>query len=222
MSKNTKNLTAVVTAGEGGRFRAVASTGSIDRDGEVIVPGAFAASRPLPDTVPVHLGHPTNPGSGASTLVGRARPFYEGGRLMIDGWFTSTTAGQTARQLVAEGVLDSVSVMFTDAKRESRDGIVHIVSAELLSVDLVSIPSNRDALVISARAMDLAGAGTLGKAIRLATAETQAAVAVAFARAEAREARALLRKASSTTETPDRTYQRSGFTVSTAEHNGSK
>lgn len=208
----TKSIAATLKGGEGGTFTAVASTASKDRDGEVIDAGAF---NPLPATVPVHMGHPTTPGAGASTLIGRARPFYQGGQLMIEGWFATTDAAQVARALVAEGILDAVSVMFIGARRESRQGVVHITDGELISVDLVSIPSNRDALVVSARALNLAGVCALGRAVAVTTAEARAAAAVALAVAEVAEGRALLRGSRSKSVTHDG-FTRDGFTPSTA------
>ena len=91
-------LSAKVTRTDAGGFVAVASTASVDRDGEVILPGAF---NPLPASLPVHINHTAN----VRDLVARARPYYEGGRLMIEARFASTSAAQDARTLVTEGIL---------------------------------------------------------------------------------------------------------------------
>ena len=169
-------LSAKVTRTDAGGFVAVASTASVDRDGEVILPGAF---NPLPASLPVHINHTAN----VRDLVARARPYYEGGRLMIEARFASTSAAQDARTLVTEGILDSVSVVFFAAKKEQRAGVPTIVSGELLAVDLVTIPSNRDALVMSSRSFRA----------HAATARTVSADALmALARAEVREARRLM------------------------------
>lgn len=53
--------------------------------------------------------------------------------------------------MVAEGTIDSMSVVFASPTRRTVKGVPTVVSAELLAVDFVSIPSNRDARVISVR-----------------------------------------------------------------------
>ena len=76
-----------------------------------------------------------------------------------------------------------MSVVFFAAKKEQRAGVPTIVSGELLAVDLVTIPSNRDALVMSSRSFRA----------HAATARTVSADALmALARAEVREARRLI------------------------------
>src|SRR5688572_15205731 len=96
---------ALITEREPGGFTAIASTGTLDRDGEVISPGAL---NPLPNSIPVHLDHTTT----AENVIARARPYYDGPRLMIDATFGSGPKSQEARQKVAEGLIDSVSIVF--------------------------------------------------------------------------------------------------------------
>ncbi len=175
-------LNAKVTRTDSGGFVAVASTDSVDRDGEVIAPGAF---NPLPASLPVHMNHSMN----VRDLVARARPYYQGGRLMIEARFASTTAAQEARTLVTEGILDSVSVVFYAAKKEQRAGVPTIVTGELLAVDLVSIPSNRDALVMSSRSYT-----SDARSIAAQARSVSADALLALARVEIREARRLLAK----------------------------
>lgn len=131
------------SSGDNGGFVAIASTGSVDRDGEIVAPGAF---RPLPDSVPVHMGHTMRP----DDVVARARPFYDGDVLKVEAWFGSDNASQVARQKVTDGTLNSLSIVFV-GKKLDRQGTAVVTSGELLAVDLVSIPSNRDALVLSSR-----------------------------------------------------------------------
>ncbi len=127
---------------DSGAFTAIASMPTLDRDREVILKGAFL---PLPDTIPVHFGHDFN------DPVGRARPRYDGEALLVDGWFGRSARAQEVRQMTVDGILGHVSVGFMDSKKEMRDGIQTIVSGELLEVSLVSIPSNREAAVLSVR-----------------------------------------------------------------------
>ena len=164
-----------------GGFLAVASTDSLDRDGEVIAPGAF---NPLPDSIPCHLDHLTT----ASNVVARGLPYYDTeGRLMINASFGSGPGAQEARQKVAEGLVDSVSIVFLPRRWEDRDGVRTLVAGELLACDLVSVPSNRDARILAARSF-----GAYSARGRL-LAEAQAEALLALAEVEIAEARAVLR-----------------------------
>lgn len=127
-----------------GEFDIVMSTDSLDRDGEVVVKGAF---EPLPESIPVHAFHDFN------DPVGRVTPSYDdAGRLVGRGYFASTARAQEIRQLVTDGVIGHTSVGFMAADRgEAEDGTPQVKSAELLEVSFVSIPSNRDATVLAAK-----------------------------------------------------------------------
>lgn len=126
-----------------GEFEIVMSTDSVDRDGEIIVKGAFD---PLPESIPVHAFH------DFSDPIGRATPAYnENGQLIGRGFFASTPRAQEMRQLVADGVIGHTSVGFMAAERDMKDGLPHILAAELLEVSFVSVPSNRDAAVLMAK-----------------------------------------------------------------------
>lgn len=133
----------VKSADDRGNFEVVASTDSKDRDGEVIIPGAFL---PLPEDVPIHAFH------DFSNPVGRGVPRYHGNQLLVTGKFASTARAQEIRALVMDGVIKHTSVGFMEPTREHRDGVTHITKAELLEVSFCSISSNRDARVLAARA----------------------------------------------------------------------
>lgn len=170
-------ISARITEADSGSFTAVASTGNKDRDGEIIVPGAFT----LPPSVPVHLDHDMR----ASNVVARARPYYRGGRLMIDATFGSDEHAQGARRKVSEGLIDSVSVVFLPTEKRDVKGVPTIFRAELLAVDLVSIPSNSDARILSSR--------SLQRAMSLTTADARAEALLALAEVEIATAKAVLR-----------------------------
>lgn len=127
-----------------GEFEIVMSTDSLDRDGEVIVKGAF---EPLPESIPVHAFH------DFSDPIGRAVPGYDDeGRLVGRGFFASTPRAQEMRQLVSDGVIAHTSVGFMAADRiAGEDGTPYIKNAELLEVSFVSVPSNRDAAVLAVK-----------------------------------------------------------------------
>lgn len=129
-----------------GSFEATISAPSIDRDGEVIDAGAFD---PLPASIPIladHLGE-------VRSLVGRAVPYYEGETLKAKGSFASHEFAQYVRGLLTEAMLDTMSVGFMPPKRTIIEGTPHITKSELLEASFVVIPSNRDALVNTAKAM---------------------------------------------------------------------
>jgi HK97 family phage prohead protease len=128
-----------------GAFEAVVSNESLDRDGEVVARGAF---NPLPASVPIHVDHKMT----SEGLVGSGRPFYDaGGVLKVAGVFAGTPRAQVIRQLVVEGHLSSMSVGFHAATFKDVGGVRNIVKAELLEVSFVSVPSNREARVLTAR-----------------------------------------------------------------------
>ena len=187
--KSAGALAAEVVAADSGSFVAVASTGDIDRDGERIIPGCFT---PLPDSVPVHLGHDLRP----ENVVARAVPRYVGNELRIDARFGSGEASQKARRLLAEGLIDSVSIVFRGLQWRDVGGVRTCTRGELLAVDLVSIPSQANARVLSVR-----GVGsnpTVADARRLA-----GQALLAAARAELTDARRVLKSSD-----PRGTYRR--------------
>ncbi len=141
-----RSLRAKIASVDAGGWTAVASAPTLDRDGEVIAAGAF---EPLPATVPVHLNHELR----VEALVGRAVPRYQGGKLIIDGVFAGTELAASTRQLVLDGTLTTMSVVFIGSQRKTIDQVPTITRAELVAVDFVSIPSNRDAVVLSARSL---------------------------------------------------------------------
>jgi HK97 family phage prohead protease len=138
----------VKDAGEGkghGEFEAILSAPTLDRDGEVVAPKAFD---PLPESIVIHVDH----AFGVKTAVARAVPRYEGDLLLARGFFGSDPDSQAVRQKVKDGIITTMSVGFMNAKREDVDGVPHVIKGELLEASFVSVPSNREALVLAAKA----------------------------------------------------------------------
>lgn len=132
--------------GEGnGEFEVILSAPTLDRDGEIIDKGAFD---PLPADIAIHVDHDMT----TRGIVGRARPFYDGDVLKASGFYASTPRAQEIRTLVREQVVRTMSVGFMSAERTDKDGVPHITSGELLEASFVSVPSNREALVLAAKA----------------------------------------------------------------------
>jgi HK97 family phage prohead protease len=141
----------VETDSPNGAFEVVLSAATLDRDGEIIDSRAFD---PLPDHVPFDIDH----GMTVQTTVGSGQPYYaEDGSLRVKGTFASTPLAQEVRTLVAEGHIRTTSVTFMAAERENDEkSIPHVTRAELLNGTFTPVPSNREAVVLSAKALDAA------------------------------------------------------------------
>lgn len=128
-----------------GEFEAILSVPTLDRDGEVIDAKAFD---PLPvDGIVIHKDHIFS----VDTAVAWAGVSYEGDQLKARGYFSSDADSQVVRGKVREGIVRTMSVGFMDATRKSVDGTPHITQGELLEASFVSVPSNREATILSAK-----------------------------------------------------------------------
>jgi hypothetical protein len=156
-----------------GTFSLILSTSDVDRDGEIVAPGAF---EPLPDHIAMDIDH----GMSVATTVASGRPYYDPeGNLRVDGTFASTELGQNTRTLVREGHVRTASVaMIPSKKSKDEDGTTRIVKADLLNGAFTPVPSNRSAMVLSAKsaAKVLDGVDTLLKAGARNSAGDQAVV----------------------------------------------
>lgn len=130
-----------------GGFDVILSTPTLDRDGEVIDAKVF---EPLPDHITFDIDH----GMSTATTVGSGTPFYDGDVLRVKGTYSSIPRAQEVRTLVREGHIRTTSVAFMGAVREEKDGVPHIVKAELLNGAFVPIPSNRESVVLSAKSYE--------------------------------------------------------------------
>lgn len=142
-----------------GEFDVILSAPTLDRDGEVVDAKIF---EPLPDHITFDIDH----GMTTATTVGSGKPEYlPDGRLRVKGTYSSIPRAQEVRTLVREGHIRTTSVAFMGAVREEKDGIPHIVKAELLNGAFVPIPSNRESVVLSAKSFaEKAGApGWIGR-----------------------------------------------------------
>jgi hypothetical protein len=127
-----------------GEFDVILSAPTLDRDGEVLDAKIF---EPLPDHITFDIDH----GMSTATTVGSGKPFYDGDVLRVKGTYSSIPRAQEVRTLVREGHIRTTSVAFMGAVREEKDGIPHVVKAELLNGAFVPIPSNRESVVLSAK-----------------------------------------------------------------------
>jgi hypothetical protein len=138
---HVKDLDSTAPTGE---FEVILSAPTLDRDNEIIDGHAFD---PLPDHITFDVDH----GMTTSTTVGSGQPYYDGDTLKVKGAFSSIPRAQEVRALVAEGHIRTTSVAYMGARTELKDGVRHIVKAELLNGAFVAVPSNRQAVVLGAK-----------------------------------------------------------------------
>jgi HK97 family phage prohead protease len=142
-------LTLAVKALDGdsptGDFEAILSVEVKDREGETVKAGAL---NPLPANIPIFYNHDWRSGA---LPVGKATPFYDGDVLKAKGTYASTPKGQEMRALVAEGIVDSMSVGFLK-KAAARGGVV--TKGELIEASFTGIPILPSARVLAAKALD--------------------------------------------------------------------
>jgi HK97 family phage prohead protease len=146
-------LARVKATGDGesgnGTFSAILSTSNLDRDGEEIKSGAFTARGELPARIPIDIDH----GMSVASTIGSAVPSYNAnGELQVDGEYAGTALGQEVRQLVNEGHISTMSVAYMAPEYDKEQKNL-VVSAELLNGSFVAIPSNREATVLSSKAL---------------------------------------------------------------------
>lgn len=142
---------SIETDSPNGAFEVVLSAATLDRDGEIIDSRAF---EPLPDHIPFDIDHDMT----VKGTIGSGTPFYaEDGSLRVKGTFASTPLAQEVRTLVSEGHIRTTSVTFMSAERmpadKSVDHVPHVTKAELLNGTFTPIPSNREAVVLSAKSL---------------------------------------------------------------------
>jgi hypothetical protein len=133
-----------------GSFEVILSAPTQDRDGEIVDSKAF---EPLPD----HITFDTDHSMTCDSVVGSGKPSYApDGTLRVKGGFASDARSQTIRQKVAEGHIRTTSVTFMAAKRVNDEkGVPHVTQAELLNGTFTPVPSNRESVVVAAKAITL-------------------------------------------------------------------
>lgn len=151
MTLQFKTVTATVKAVKDesphGTFDVILSAQTKDRDGDVLKSDGWKT--PLPDHIPFDIDH----GMSVEKTVGSGKPFInENGDLQVRGTFASTPLGQQTRTLINEGHIKTTSVAFMNEKVPQKDGTSTVIR-ELLNGAFVAIPSNREALILSAKGL---------------------------------------------------------------------
>jgi hypothetical protein len=140
-----------------GAFRVVLSAPTKDRDGDTLLSDEWKT--PLPD----HITFDSDHGMSVATTVGSGTPYINDagqvpeapeGALIVDGTYSSLPRAQEVRTLVNEEHIRTTSVAFmTEKYAKSGVGKPDAVRRELLNGAFVAIPSNREALVLSSKAL---------------------------------------------------------------------
>lgn len=133
---------------ENGTFDVILSAQSEDRDGDTLRSDEWKT--PLPD----HITFDTDHGMTVATTIGSGRPFInDDGNLQVQGSYSSIPRAQEVRTLVNEGHIRTTSVAFMTTKAAKANG--GKVERELLNGAFVAVPSNRDTVVLSSKALDV-------------------------------------------------------------------
>lgn len=131
-----------------GSFEVILSAPTLDRDNEIVDEKAF---EPLPERISFDTDHSMT----CDSVVGSGKPYYaEDGTLRVKGGYCSDERSQVIRTKVAEGHITTTSVTFMTGKRQKdANGVMHIVSGELLNGTFTPVPSNREAVVLAAKSV---------------------------------------------------------------------
>lgn len=146
-----KNVKFEVKSVDEGTFEGYASTWDKDEGNDVIVKGAFAKTlKERGDKIKVLWQHDThNP-------IGKALEMYEDEKgLYIKAKISDTSVGKDAKQLLKDGVIDSMSIGYSiPDKKSEMDGDTRIIrEIKLYEFSLVTFPMNENALISTIKSL---------------------------------------------------------------------
>lgn len=130
-----------------GSFEVVLSAPTLDRDGEIVDVDKKCFGPVLPEHITFDVDH----GLSVESTIGSGSPRYEKGFLKVSGTYCEDPFSQMVRGKVKGGHIRTCSVAYIETKRVVKDGKPHITEAELLNGSFVSVPSNREAIVLGAK-----------------------------------------------------------------------
>jgi HK97 family phage prohead protease len=179
MDLHTKAVSAAIVETDSGGFRGYASRFlNIDRQGDIVLPGAFAKALPefMADGGMVLADHDNRAGSVIGTLID-AKEDATG--LLVDVQFSATKAGQEVRRLMTEKALRKMSIAFyaktakltekqvagvwsnygyrpdERQKQLAKSGARMIGDvSEIVEVSVVPIPANPEANILAVKSFD--------------------------------------------------------------------
>ena len=179
MQTYSKSVPAGMTPTDTGGFRGYAARFlNIDRQGDMIIPGAFAKSLPefLDSGGLVLADHMNQTGAVIGTLIDAME---DRTGLVVDVQFSATKAGQEVRQLMDEKALRKMSIQFYGKPKPYTEKEIHAVwdtfgvqptekqkamakrgakviteVSEILEVSVVPIPANPEANILAVKSFD--------------------------------------------------------------------
>ena len=178
MQRIEKAIDSSVTADSGGFTGYASRFLNIDRQGDMILPGAYAKALPefLDDGGVILADHVNKTMAVAATLRDASE---DKSGLLISGGFSATETGQRLRQLLKEKAVNKMSISFMAASKKVKESDIHAIWKrygyqpssgqmqlsksganlisdvnEILEVSFVPIPANREAGIISVKSHD--------------------------------------------------------------------
>ena len=142
-----------VKSAEKGKLSAVASTAAVDRDGEVILPTAFADDLAMYRANPVIMAAHTHAAwDGAPTIIGSASKIeIADDALAFEMIFARTDIAKAWQSLYEDGHARAFSVGFIPKQgewKEQDDESIYVhTRVELLEISAVAVPANPEAVV---------------------------------------------------------------------------
>jgi HK97 family phage prohead protease len=144
-----------------------ASTGEVDRDGDIVSPDSFGKALDgfMENPILCYMHDWTDPigaityarivSAGQELSVGKRRMAAPTGGLFVRASISGSAS--KIRQLISEGVLKAFSIgfMIKDARYDEVTDVRVITDIELYEISVVSIPSNRRSLFSVSKALEI-------------------------------------------------------------------
>lgn len=149
---NTISLVGAIKATGTSGFEGWASTTQLDRQGDIVLPEAFAASLPaFRANGPIFWNHAEAHDPLAMPIGKTTDAEIREGGLYIKARWASHAEAQTVRQLVMDGIVGTLSIGYNEVHSVLRDGVNFVDELELMEVSVVPIPANTGAIITAAK-----------------------------------------------------------------------
>lgn len=152
---NTISLVGAIKATGASGFEGWASTTQLDRQGDIVLPEAFAASLPaFRANGPIFWNHAEAHDPLAMPIGKTTDAEIREGGLYIKARWASHAEAQTVRQLVMDGIVGTLSIGYNEVHSVLRDGVNFVDELELMEVSVVPIPANTGAIITAAKTLE--------------------------------------------------------------------
>jgi HK97 family phage prohead protease len=142
LAEKKEFLASIKDVGDAGKFEVVASSESVDRQGEIVMQEGIDIKNYMQNPV-ILFGH-----DYWSLPIGKATEIVrQAGKTVVRGVFASAEANplaQQVRKLYEEGILKAVSIGFIPLEYNGNQ----ITKSELLELSFVPVPANPEALSV--------------------------------------------------------------------------